>query len=165
MNRESDLGGIGEAGFFKRQIGYDLLLEVDITPGQRGSILEAHSSITPQQSHGLPIVVGHRKNRFQFLDCEGHPSHSDAGRSFNSLGGIVWIHALTPTHIEKVAKNFNLNGATRFAIALLRAVKNKILNVLGLDIGWRIFDLHSTDKCSEVFCDLLVTDKGFGSAA
>jgi len=165
VDRESDLGGIGEAGFFKRQIGDDLLLEVDITPGQRSSILEAHSSITPQESHGLPIVVGHRKNRFEFLDCERHPSHSDAGRSFNSFSGVVWIHALAPTHVEEIAQDLHFDCATGFAVALLGAVKNKILNVLGLDIGWRIFDLHSTDKCSEVFCDLLVADKGLVSAA
>ena len=165
MDRESDLGGIGEAGFFKRQIGDDLLLEVDITPGQRSSVLEAHSSITPQESHGLPIVVGHRKDRFEFLDCERHPSHSDAGRSFNSFSGVVWIHALAPTHVEEIAQDLHFDCATGFAVALPRTVKNKILNILGHDVGGRIFDLHRTDKCSEVFRDLLVADKGFGRAA
>ena len=165
MDRESDLGGIGEAGFFKWQIGDDLLLEVDITPGQRSSILEAHSSITPQQSHGLPIVVGHRKNRFEFLDCERHPSHSDAGRSFNSFSRVVWIHALAPTHVEEIAQDLHFDCATGFAVALLGTVKNKILNILGHDVGGRIFDLHRTDKCNEVFRDLLVADKGFGRAA
>jgi len=160
VNRESDLGGIREAGFFKRQIGDDLLLEVDITPGQRSSILEAHSSITPQESHGLPIVVGHRKNRFEFLDCERHPSHSDAGRSFNSFSGVVWIHALAPTHIEEIAQDLHFHCATGFAIAILSTVKNKILNVLGLNIIGGIFDLHNTDKCNEVFGDLLVANEG-----
>jgi len=165
MDWESDLGGIREAGFFKRQIGDDLLLEVDITPGQRSSILEAHSSITSQESHGLPIVVGHRKNRFEFLDCERHPSHSDAGRSFNSLGRVGLIHALAATHVEEIAQDLHFDCATGFAVTLLGTVKNKILNILGLDIGGRIFDFYRTDKCSEVFCDLLVADKGLVSAA
>jgi hypothetical protein len=37
-------------------------------------------------------------------------------------------------------------------------VENKILNVLGLDVGGRILDLYGTDKCNEILCNLLVAD-------